>query len=623
MSASGSRGLNPGAQTLKYNSSASAVSAIWLFFNIYVASSLRASRPQLQFPVIMYSIFVNVALTYAPQFATMTQGIAFTKRLLEAFLTGFGIATGISFSISPITSRKVVFKQVGGYIGALKTALQAQSIYLESLEIADIFSSSVESNVQPSEKGKDGKVEPGRRVKFEESPEATALKNCIHSLGELHGKIMADIPFAKREVALGKLSAKDIDELMKLLRAILLPVSGMSSVADVLNRVAEKRAWTTAATGDISVGSKEAQHKHRESQEWNAIMKALHRPFENMTSAMIGGLQHAALTLDLWNNSKQYKFETFYRKAESKHKDIESEGGNANPGDKKFGDYLEKQIEKFYQERKQGLTTWCEQKGISFGTSTFYDPLKYPSQPGTMEFLLWSTARAVLDLVRFADRKVEIGAMKKNRLVLPGRRRVKKWIMNSLKISDTSSDHSPDSTEAGTSSISIKESIQHKKDAEHLPPTNMWQRFGTRVAGIAHILASQESAFGFRVACATLSIGIVAFLEKTQTFFIQQRLVWAMIMVAIGMTITAGSGVFGFFGRVAGTAIATCTSFIIWYIVDGKTGGVIPVIWFFIFIEFYFLLRFPRFTVVALLSMVTQILIVGYELEVRKLGEKA
>lgn len=170
-----------------------------------------------------------------------------------------------------------------------------------------------------------------------------------------------------------------------------------------------------------------------------------------------------------------------------------------------------------------------------------------------MEFLLWSTARAVLDLVRFADRKVETGTMKKKRLILPGRRRIKKWIRNSLKVSDNSSDHSPDSAEVGTSNVSIKEPIQHKKDPEHLPPTNTWQRFGTKVAGIAHILASQESAFGFRVACATLSIGIVAFLEKTQTFFIQQRLVWAMIMVAIGMTITAGSGVFGFLGRIAGT----------------------------------------------------------------------
>ena len=63
-----------------------------------------------------------------------------------------------------------------------------------------------------------------------------------------------------------------------------------------------------------------------------------------------------------------------------------------------------------------------------------------------------------------------------------------------------------------------------------------------------------------------------------------------------------------------------CTSLIIWYVVDGKTGGIIPVLWFFIFIEMYFFLKYPRFLVIALLSMVTQVLIIGYELEVRKLG---
>ena len=49
-----------------------------------------------------------------------------------------------------------------------------------------------------------------------------------------------------------------------------------------------------------------------------------------------------------------------------------------------------------------------------------------------------------------------------------------------------------------------------------------------------------------------------------------------------------------------------CTSFIIWYIVNGHTAGVIVFVFLFIFIEFYFLMKYPRFIVVALLSVVTQ-----------------
>lgn len=49
-----------------------------------------------------------------------------------------------------------------------------------------------------------------------------------------------------------------------------------------------------------------------------------------------------------------------------------------------------------------------------------------------------------------------------------------------------------------------------------------------------------------------------------------------------------------------------CTSFIIWYIVDGKTAGVIVFLFVFIFVEFYFVLAYPRFVIIALLSVVTQ-----------------
>ena len=172
-----------------------------------------------------------------------------------------------------------------------------------------------------------------------------------------------------------------------------------------------------------------------------------------------------------------------------------------------------------------------------------------------MEFLLWSTGKAVMDLVKFAELKVANGVMKKKRLIFPGRRRMMKWIFCALGQEDTSAEHTPDTTEATNLNVELGEAFRQAKDPEHLPPANAWQRFGNAVRRISAVLGSQESSFGFRVACATMSIGIVAYLEATQTFFIEQRLLWAMIMVSIGMTITAGAGVFGFIGRIAGTGI--------------------------------------------------------------------
>lgn len=237
-----------------------------------------------------------------------------------------------------------------------------------------------------------------------------------------------------------------------------------------------------------------------------------------------------------------------------------------------------------------------------------------------MEFLLLSTAQAVLNLVKFADSRVEKGLMKKRRIIVPGAARLKKWAISMWTTEDSGTEHTPDSNESGGSGVYSGASFQVAKDPEHLPPATAWQRSTNILRNVSRFLGSSESAFGFRVACATLSIGIIAYLKITQTFFMQQRLVWAMIMVAIGMTATAGSGIFGFVGRIAGTAIAMVTSMIIWYIVNGNAAGVIVFIFVFTFIEFYFLLKFPRLTVIALISMVTQVLVVGYELQVQKIG---
>lgn len=69
----------PGS-TAAYNSSQSAVCAIWLFFNIYSVNYLRAKFSALSIPVILYGIFTNVAFTYGPLFSTIAQGEALIKR---------------------------------------------------------------------------------------------------------------------------------------------------------------------------------------------------------------------------------------------------------------------------------------------------------------------------------------------------------------------------------------------------------------------------------------------------------------------------------------------------------------------------------------------------------------
>ena len=359
-------GPSPGAKVTTYNSSASAVSAIWLFFNIYVVNTLRASRPQLQFPVIVYSIFANVASVYAPNFPTMVAGIAFAKRLMETFFTGFAIATGVSLFIFPVSVRTLLFKQSAGFIAAAQGTLKAQIAYLQTLEKKDMFCAPTESgkdekDIQQIRHGKDN------AANVNGSAEARRLKAAIGALGELYGKMHTDATFAKREMAWGKLEACDIDELLKLFRGIILPMTGMSSTADIFQRIAVKRGWTQRETAS-------SPENEKGRNQWNEIMRTLHDPFQTMTETMHDGFQHALYTLELAKSPKKQKANNRSNGDGAAPNDVEADAGVMKPGDSGYAVYLTKKIDVFYEQRKTTLAVWCRQRGINMDANPFESP---------------------------------------------------------------------------------------------------------------------------------------------------------------------------------------------------------------------------------------------------------
>ena len=357
------KGPSPGAAVATYNPSASAVCGIWLFFNIYLVNTVRASRPQLQFPVIIYSIFANVASIYAPNFPTMTAGISFAKRLMEAFLTGFAIATGVSLFIFPISVRMTFFKQSAGFIAAVQVTLKAQIAYLQTLEKKDMFRTSTDSD-EDEKIQKSSKHKKSREVKANGSAEAQGLKSAIGALGELYGKMHADVTFAKREMAWGKLDAADIDELLKLFQGIILPMTGMSSAANIFQGIAEKRGWTqreTASSPEIEKGK----------DQWNEIMRTLHDPFQTVTESMHDGLQHALYTLELAKLPKEQKPGKKSSGNDAVSEDVEANAGVMKPGDPEYAAYLTKKVDVFYEQRKTTLAVWCQQRGIKMDANPF------------------------------------------------------------------------------------------------------------------------------------------------------------------------------------------------------------------------------------------------------------
>lgn len=624
-----------GSPEVPYNSSASVVAAVFLFLTIYAANVARARRPQLTVSAMQYSIFTIVASVYAPKFPTMSVGQDFVKRLLEVFLTGFGVATGVSLFVFPITSRMVVSRQTAGLLGLLSTSLKAHGKYM-----ASVPKYAPRSSKDPMPVGLDTRdatriqgqmnapqSHPTDDTQAALSAEATELKALISKIGTLFSQINLEVGFAKKEMAYGKLSPENLSEIMELLHHTLHPILGLSTFIDIMQSVKARKPETRTM-----VDSEETIEAVRrlESEEWDEVMSISRDDFIKLKDKLSAGLLHISYVLE------------FAKKPKSTPKDIENADPAPTPGDKSFAAHLKKAVDEFHVHREQVIRRWCDHKGIKLPSAFWDEPSKhYTLKDKTLfeenarqsinqqqlylilyvEYLTWSIGTSILRMVQYADSKVEDGTMRNKRIIFPGWRRLRKLVEQAFYRVD-SHEGIYEGENAGIS-IYLGDSLKTRKDPEHLPPTGAFQKATDSFRAVPKFLASDESGFGFRAAVATLSIGVIGYIRQTQGFFLTQRVFWAMIMVAISMSPHAGQGIFGFLTRVAGSAVAMVAGIAIWYIGGQNTAGILVVFYLFLCGGILFLVKKPTLAIASMISMVTAVLIIGYELQERKIGLKA
>jgi hypothetical protein len=584
-----------------YNSSASAVNAIFLMFNIFCISVLRAIRPAFTIPGIQYTIFVMVGFVYGPQESTVDRSQQFLKELLYSFLTGQAISAGVSLLVIPVSSRKVFFGEVTGFLQTCRGLLQVQLGFIKVLHHSALSSSA-------GEPGGTNATTSGA----ERNIKSSALKSTSSGLLSLGAKLQEDVMFAKREIAFGHLRETDIHMVHGLLRDIMIPITGVSTIADIAERAHCR--FSGAEPGQALEASPDS-----EQDGWQELFQGLSVSFETVVQILDESILHTMVLLKLAPSPKQ--------KGSS---DVEIGTGPPKPGDLKFGDYLEVRIQDFRKDRSSELQRWAEEKGLN---SVFKNTAKHTMPPANqddinsetearevtaskrlhivlyMEFLLYSTAKAILSIVRFAESKVSDGTMTKKRFIFPASKTLIKIIQGLVNGDEPGPD--TEDMEALGERVSLGDSFQKPKDPEHLPPKNARQALGEHLGVIPKFLGSDAVRFGVRVTIATMSIGIMAYLKNSHVFFIKQRVVWALVMIAIGMSPTSGSAVFNMLGNTTCTLFGMIGSFINWYMVDGKTAGVTVFFFFFLMFYFYFAAKFPRFLVAIVAGALTHVLIIG------------
>ncbi|GIJ92392.1 hypothetical protein Asppvi_011374 [Aspergillus pseudoviridinutans] len=433
------------------------------------------------------------------------------------------------------------------------------------------------------------------------------------------GAIKSELPFAKREAGRAYLGLKELVEITRFLKSILVSVLGMESLVEVATRL-EKRGLREFFRGSGSgichpLTESEKNDLEVERQQWYWIFEQTRGPTEQLLDAMDEGLDHTMCSLRLGKSPR------------APASDLEANGNNT-------ARHLEETIGYFLSQRQGPLKTWLAWKGMDQPSQS--ESLKSSVKPADpqlheehqlqlyilldMHYSFIESARSILNLVQYADAKMSDGTMKKKRFIIPTWKQMKKWLWASLSREDGELDYQKYCKRSGTVRVYLDDVLQTGMDAEHLPPANTWERFSDKLRTIAHLFGSPESFFGFRVAIATMTVALFAFLRNTQQFYIQQRLIWGSIMIAISMTETAGSGIYGQFQRLLGTAIGMVLSYFDWYIVDAHPAGVIVFVGITMVLTHYLYLRFPTDPVVPTITMATVMLIVGYALQVKKVG---
>ncbi|KAJ5667774.1 uncharacterized protein N7477_006344 [Penicillium maclennaniae] len=585
-----------------FSSDACAVAAVWLIFMIWGANSLRALKPiELQDPMVAFSIFASVTITRAGMFTSRAEGLEFVARLLKGFMIGFAIATGVSLLILPITSRGNVFQDIKGYLASVEDVLAAQISFAEEDIVNGLFTGSGLLRRTRTAMDQDAQGET--------DPQCTRnkLQGSMTKLNGLHSKLHADLFYSKDEIAWGKLSADDLSTIATLLRSILLPLSGMSMLPEILEVIVKNE------------GPHEADDNSEGELKYSEIRKVLetnHARLVHATKLVQRGLSRFLLALELITPKHLDK-----RTRGTQARDTEAKGEELDPTQSDFGSRFEAELQRYYTARKQQPDALASLEAYS--EARFADPdvrqeffvILY------MSHLQDDLLNATLQLVQFADDKIADGTMKRGRLIFPKQKSISDWF--SLGRKDDEEHNRRQSSHVDPANIHRAPQSPGFPNPEHLPPENIWEKGSTVLRSFSHAIKSDQSLFGFRVAAASFSVGILAYLHQTQDFFIRQRCIWAMIVIVIGMNPTSGQTMFGFIARIGATAIALVLSLIVWYIVDGKTAGVIVFLYLANVLEYYFYLKVPQYFGASVISTVTLNVIVGYELQVRKLGIQA
>lgn len=242
------------------------------------------------------------------------------------------------------------------YLHHLKSILDAQRDFIKSLHTRDWSTRETSSGSET-----DNESSAGNKSSW---PEAAAWRSATAEATEDQVKIHSQIRYVKREFTWSKLSAGDFVSIMKLMKNILVPVTGMETVVQLAHRVEKLGGWGSIEPGRTlprsGTTTPDEMPIQDEQELWKNFFLNLSESLHDLWEAMLQGLDYAFFTLQITRKPAFFTKEELLARGTAT-----TEGGS-------FATFLEQTIQDFLTAREEPLKEWCRltgQDGVPGATS--------------------------------------------------------------------------------------------------------------------------------------------------------------------------------------------------------------------------------------------------------------
>ncbi|KAK1141549.1 hypothetical protein N8T08_008962 [Aspergillus melleus] len=409
-------------------------------------------------------------------------------------------------------------------------------------------------------------------------------------------KARQDVIYADCEVSWDHIGGSDLEYIASLLVDLIPPASGLSSTANMMQLATE--GCNSRNGTNTTNGRDEGNDTTNNKRDWHYLEVTMHEHSLRISKAIMDGAEHGKVRLD------QILGCSLFGRPRARETDEEHRVGSMRPGTASFlSSYRgvcsvpdqqghcvrEEELLHNYMRNRPQVEYWDLTAPEPYSITLRYFLLLH------FQTLLSSLGGELLQLLVC----LEECHMKPKRLRFPRFGRLARFIpwpeamVRPWRCWQEGADVEADAIPGLA--------FDKKRDPDHLPPVNLVQSVGDRIRRISSVLHTDHAAYGLRGVCAIMTIAIISFLHDSQTFYFGHQFLWAMFAILLSMGRTAGSSTFFLLCRILGTFISMIACYLIWYIPDQTTPGILVLLWIW-------------FTAIGYLST---------ELQYRKLGQEA